>query len=199
MSPSPNANSQTERRILVVDDEPTLRLAFCYALQDARTRIEAVADGNSALERLGKGRFDLVILDLRMPHLDGAAVLDALRATGNGVPVILCTAVIHPALIQRIARHGVVDLLLKPVLPSPLRRAVDFVIHPERWPHPSAWKAARAGDFHSAVEHLRQNGPLPPREAAWLRIWEFSTTSSHPGSLPSESPEILALNGLHTP
>jgi CheY-like chemotaxis protein len=195
MSPSPDADQPIERRILVVDDEPTLRLAFCYALQDARTRVEAVADGCSALARLGNTRFDLVILDLRMPHLDGAAVLDIIRDSGNSVPVILCTALISPGLVLRSSRHGVVDFLLKPVMPSTLRQAVDFVIHPERWPTPAAWKAARNGDFKSAADHLRQHGQLTPREAAWLQIWE--TSPSFPVSASSTADELglLALNG----
>ncbi len=199
MSPSPNANQQLERRILVVDDEPTLRLAFCYALKDARTWVEAVGDGCSALERLGSGRFDLVILDLRMPHFDGVAVLDALRDSGNRVSVILCTAVISPGLVHRAARHGVVDFLLKPVLPTPLRQAVDFVVAPDRWPHAAAWKAARAGDFQSAAQHLRQNGPLTPRESAWLKFWELPSASSVPSASAPDDPKMLALNGMCAP
>jgi CheY-like chemotaxis protein len=192
MSPSPDANHQIERRILIVDDEPTLRLAFCYALQGARTQVEAVGDGCSALERLGSGHFDLVILDLRMPHFDGVAVLDVLRDSGNGVPVILCSAVISPRLILRASRHGVVDLLLKPVMPDPLRKAVDFVIHPDRWPNAAAWKAARAGDFKSAAQLLVQNASLTPREAAWLKIWEASPARV---ATPAEGTDVLALNG----
>lgn len=192
MSPSPDANHPIQHRILVVDDEPTLRLAFCYALQDVRTQVEAVGDGRSALERLENRDFDLVILDLRMPHFDGMAVLDRLRASGNEVPVILCTAMLNPGLISRVGHHGVVDFLLKPVLPVPLRQAVDFVIHPDRWPNPAAWRAARCGDFASAASLLRQNEPLTPRETAWLKCWESPTT------LP-DAPASLALNAPSSP
>lgn len=195
MSPSPDASHPIERRILVVDDEPTLRLAFCYALQEACTRVEAVGDGCSALDRLGCGHFDLVILDLRMPRLDGAAVLEVLRDSGNQVPVILCSSVIHPGLVNRVGRLGVVDFLLKPVLPAPLRHAADVVIHPDRWPNAAAWKAARAGDSKSAALLLRQNSPLAPREAAWLRHWE-SPASSH---APEYDTAILAHNGPSAP
>lgn len=191
MSPSPDIPPPCERSILVVDDEPTLRLAYCYALKDDHTRVEAVGDGHSALDRLKDTRFDLVLLDLRMPHLDGGAVLDVLRDSGNLIPVILCCSVVSPGLIQRAARNGVVDLLLKPVMPAALRQAVDLVIHPEQWPNATAWKSARNGDYQAAALHLRQSKHLTARESAWLRIWD------NPADLvvPQQGPNILALNG----
>ncbi len=186
-----DTNNSALRRILVVDDEMTLRLAYCCALQDACTQVDTEGDGCAALKCLGHNRYDLVILDLRMPGFDGSAVLDVLRDSGNGVSVILCTAAISPRLVHIAGRHGVVDFLLKPVLPSSLRQAVDFVVHPDRSPNADAWKAARSGDFKSAAQLLRQNALLSPREAAWLRIWDSSTEAT--GAV--DESDILAING----
>ncbi|MES2474982.1 MAG: response regulator [Verrucomicrobiota bacterium] len=195
MSQSPEFPLLGKRRILVVDDEPTLRLAFSYALRDANTEVDSVGDGRSALDRLAVRHFDLLILDLRMPHFDGAAVIDAVRETGNQVPVILCVSVLNPGLVARAGRHGVVDFLLKPVLPSPLRQAADAVLHPERWPYPDAWKAARQGDFVTAAGVLSAAPAPSPRDAAWLGIWQPETEKSPSGRAEGGNLNLLALNG----
>lgn len=195
MSLSPETSQSQKRRILVVDDEPTLRLAFSYSLKDELTDVESVGDGRSALQRLSDARFDLVILDLRMPHFDGEAVLSELRSSGNPVPVILCTAMLNPGIVTRVGRLGVVDFLLKPVMPDPLRQAVKFVLHPEGSPGGDAWQAARAGNFMDAARRLRKMTTLSLRDLAWLKIWESTSTPS--GVVPPAADGLgrLALNG----
>ena len=58
-------------RILIVDDEPSLRRALDRALTTFKFEVVAVADPHSAYELLGESRFDLVLLDLRLPHMPG--------------------------------------------------------------------------------------------------------------------------------
>ncbi|MEX1049518.1 MAG: response regulator, partial [Akkermansiaceae bacterium] len=104
-------------RVLVVDDEPTLRLGFAYALSNKTTVVETAASGQQALDRLASETFDVVVLDLRMPGLDGVGVIKALRNEGSEIPVILCSAALNSSAALREIRHGVVDFLLKPVRP----------------------------------------------------------------------------------
>ena len=79
-------------RLLVVEDEPTLRGQLQSALRDAGYAIDTAADGEEALH-LGKvNPYDLVVLDLGLPKRDGVEVLRAWRAAGRRFPVLILTA-----------------------------------------------------------------------------------------------------------
>lgn len=86
-------------RVLVAEDEPAVREFVVRALQHARHEVVAVEDGQRALERLVEARFDLLVTDIVMPHLDGIAL--ALKATRDwpGMAVLLMTG--YPAERQR--------------------------------------------------------------------------------------------------
>lgn len=162
-----------KRRVLVVDDEPTLRIGFTYALASPALIVESVANGRQALERIAAVSFDVVILDLRMPDLDGTGVIGALRGEGNLIPIILCSAAFHARAALWAIRHGVVDFLLKPVRPVDLRQVIEFVIRPENRPLPMAMKAARMGENGEAIRIL-ENQTNPSRQAIhWLETFKF--------------------------
>ena len=78
--------------ILIVDDEPNVRLMLRTALESAGYRVVEAADGLAALTRLRDAACDLVLLDLRMPKLDGIATLHRLRERGDATPVVMLTA-----------------------------------------------------------------------------------------------------------
>lgn len=80
------------RRILVIDDEEGVRDAFELALDETRYEVVTAADGLEGLERAAEATPDLVILDLKMPHLDGVETLRRLRVQCPGVSVYILTA-----------------------------------------------------------------------------------------------------------
>lgn len=79
-------------RLLLVDDEPELRQLLAMVLAGVGWGIVEAEDGERALEVLERERFDLVLLDYRMPGLTGSEVYQRLRAAGDDTPVILMTA-----------------------------------------------------------------------------------------------------------
>jgi DNA-binding response OmpR family regulator len=178
MSPSPDRRDSRDYdklRVLIVDDEPTLRLGFAYALTNKNTVVETAATGRHALERINhssQSPFDIMILDSRMPELDGIGVIDALRGAGNEIPIILCSAALSPNAALRAIRHGVVDFLLKPVRPVDLRQIIEFVLRPEKRPLPLAMKAARSRRTDEAIQIL-ENDSTPSRQVAyWLCVFK---------------------------
>ena len=203
MSPSPDrreSRDQDKLRVLVVDDEPTLRLGFAYALSSKNTVVETAPTGRHALERLMNSPFDIMILDLRMPELDGIGVIDALRSAGNEIPIILCSAALSPNAALRAIRHGVVDFLLKPVRPVDLRQIIEFILLPEKRPLPLAMRAARGRRIEEAI-HILENDAAPSRQAAyWLCVFKSirDTTAEEDASFLEEkvrtSMSILAFN-----
>lgn len=153
-----------------MDDEPTLRLGFAYALSNRTTIVETAANGRLALERMETARFDIMILDLRMPEMDGINVIEKLRADGNNIPVVLCSAMLNPNAALRAIRQGVVDFLLKPVRPADLREIIAFVMQPGQLPLPLSMKAARGRQREEAIRIL-ENVPAPTRQmSCWLEI-----------------------------
>ncbi|HEX4034574.1 MAG TPA: response regulator transcription factor [Solirubrobacteraceae bacterium] len=78
-------------RILLVDDEQAILTLLSYPLQQDGYEVVRAADGQEALERFAESDFDLVVLDVTMPHMDGLEVCRRLRAASS-VPIIMLTA-----------------------------------------------------------------------------------------------------------
>ncbi|WP_353235064.1 response regulator transcription factor [Diaphorobacter ruginosibacter] len=101
-------------RILVVEDEPTLRAQLIEALRLATHTVEAAGDGETALHLGETEDFDAAILDLGLPVVDGLSVLRGWRAAGRGMPVMILTA--RGAWHEKVAGMdaGADDYLAKP-------------------------------------------------------------------------------------
>ncbi|MFV3415054.1 response regulator [Pseudomonas nitroreducens] len=101
-------------RLLIVEDDPALGEGICNGLRQEGYTIDWLQDGVSALHALQQETFDLVVLDLGLPRLDGIEVLRRLRAGGDAVPVLILTA--RDATDDRIAGLdvGADDYLVKP-------------------------------------------------------------------------------------
>ncbi|GAA1262264.1 DNA-binding response regulator [Planotetraspora silvatica] len=82
----------SEPRVLVADDEPNIRDLVGIALRFHGFSVTGAARGHEALELAATGRFDLIVLDVMLPDLDGFEVCRRLRAAGDEVPIIFLTA-----------------------------------------------------------------------------------------------------------
>jgi DNA-binding response OmpR family regulator len=172
------------RHILIVDDEPNVRLVFRTALESTGAELAAAEDGEAALAWLRGHTADLVLLDLQMPKMGGMDVLEQLRASGNDVPVIIITA--HGSIPDAVAamKLGAIDFLSKPLTPDALRGAVAEVLdrEPPRASNRPAGEPSTADSpfilhlrdakhainrrhFADAENHLRQAVSLNPRSA----------------------------------
>ena len=79
------------RRILLVDDEPLIVKGLKYSLEQDGYETESAADGEEALAKFFAGKFDLILLDVMLPKLDGTEVCQRIREKSN-VPIIMLTA-----------------------------------------------------------------------------------------------------------
>lgn len=101
-------------RILLVEDNTRLSEAISDSLRKAGFEVDAVAEGEEALTILSLQPYDVIVLDLGLPDMDGMKVLEALRSRGSAVPVLVLTA--RGALSDKISglNAGADDYLVKP-------------------------------------------------------------------------------------
>jgi CheY-like chemotaxis protein len=88
----PGSQGDDMPRVLVVDDDESLRLLYTSELADEGYDIDAVSSGREALEYLDGSKPDVVILDIKMEGMDGLAVLDEIMKRDKTIPVVLNTA-----------------------------------------------------------------------------------------------------------
>ncbi len=82
-------------RVLIVDDEEGIRLLYKEELEEEGYEVELASSGEEALKKLDSGQMDMVLLDIKMPGMDGVEVLRMLKEKYKELPVILCTAYPH--------------------------------------------------------------------------------------------------------
>jgi DNA-binding NtrC family response regulator len=100
--------------LLIVDDEEGIRESVGLILSEDDYALRFASSGEEALRRLAAEPFDLVLMDIKMPKVDGLEVLRAMRRRGFAMPVLFLTAYQSVELAKEAARLGAVDYLPKP-------------------------------------------------------------------------------------
>jgi adenylate cyclase len=121
-------------RVLVVDDDPLNRMLLTRSLEQAGHRVGSAASGQEALEILREKPFDVVLLDIVMPELDGVSVLERLKRDPvlQHVPVIMISAVDEIDTVVRCIEMGSEDYLPKPFNPVLLRARINAALAKKR-------------------------------------------------------------------
>ena len=128
-----SASDTVNARLLVVDDEEGVRTFLADALSDAGHAVSQAADGEAALALLGKSSFHVVLTDLRMPGVDGMALLQTIRRDAPDTEVIVLTA--HGSIESAVEamKQGAFDYLQKPISsPAALRLTVARALERHR-------------------------------------------------------------------
>ena len=87
-----SANASEPRRYLVIEDEADISQLIKLHLQSDTTVVEAEADGRQGLKRAMQEKWDLIVLDLHLPGMDGLEICRQLRANCNYLPILMLTA-----------------------------------------------------------------------------------------------------------
>src|SRR3990172_6854440 len=101
--------------VLTVDDEPNMLTTLADILRDEGYDVTTAADGNTALELCSKNCYDVVLMDVRMPGLNGFEAFRRIRRHQEGVRVILMSAYDIDELKQHAIEEGAIAFLLKPL------------------------------------------------------------------------------------
>ena len=106
------------RKVLVVDDEEIVRLSHMRTLAGQSCNVEAVHGGAQALEKMQGEPVDVVLMDLRMPGMDGMATLEAMKKQWPETEVVIITGYPSVYTAREAVRLGAFDYLAKPVGPD---------------------------------------------------------------------------------
>ncbi len=161
-----------ENSILIVDDEKNIRLTLSQALEAPEVEADTAANGEEALAKLKAKEFDLILLDLKMPGMDGMEVLRRVREFRPDIRVIILTAYGTIESAVEAMKLGAVDFIQKPFSPDEIRGLVSRVIDREKLDEKKAVDYGSSvelakrciGDRHfgAAIEHVRRAISLDP-------------------------------------
>jgi two-component system, response regulator PdtaR len=121
------AELKTQRRVLVAEDESLIRMDICETLRDHGFEIVGEAgDGNKAVELAFELKPDLMVMDIKMPDLDGLSAAEKIAELK--IPVVLLTAFSQQELVTRAAEVGAMAFLVKPFSPQDLLPAIEIAL-----------------------------------------------------------------------
>jgi response regulator NasT len=120
--------SPTTRRVVVAEDEALIRMDIVETLRDNGFDVVGEAgDGERAIELATELRPDIVVMDVKMPKLDGISAAERL-SRDNIAPVVLLTAFSQKELVEQAAKAGALAYVVKPFTPSDLLPAIEIAL-----------------------------------------------------------------------
>lgn len=182
-----------EERLLLVEDDPSIRETTAIGLREAGFRVTTAADGREALLRFRQELFDLLVLDVMLPSLDGFEVCREVRKKSR-VPIVMLTAKTHATDVVAGLELGADDYVTKPFdLPvlvarvrAVLRRAATepeerSIAFADLEIDPAAFAARRRGrelrltatEFRLLLELARRPGQVFTREVLLENVWGY--------------------------
>lgn len=178
------------KRILIVDDEPNVRLNYRATLEIKGHQVVEASSGTDALKKLKLGNFDLTILDMRIPGMSGLDLLVAMRAQKIRTPAIIVTAYSDVPNAVRAMQLGASDFLQKPLRPEDLRRVATEIMR--RNEEPITATANAPDQFEHSVKEARrliESGDFIAAKAHVLRAVELNTDPAEAFSVAAELAE----------
>ena len=180
--------------VLLVEDDPSAAQFLVQALQEADYRVEVAADGPSALARGRLGAFDLILLDVMLPGIDGFEVCRRLREGGVAAPILLLTARDAEGDIVAGLDSGADDYVVKPfrvaellararamlrrtgdARPTDILRVADLTLDPATHIAARGDRAIPLSSTESALlEYLmRHRGRVASRASILEHVWQY--------------------------
>jgi DNA-binding response OmpR family regulator len=172
-------------RILVVEDEEALAVGLSFNLERKSYRVDLARDGREALARAAAEHYDLILLDVRLPDVDGFEVCQRLRNDRNFTPILMLTARSQPDDVVYGLKLGADDYVTKPFELGELLARVEGLLRRRAWSRdeqPAGERAAREPqrlefgdywvDFDTYQAKTRQGvTELSKKEVAVMRLF----------------------------
>lgn len=158
--------------ILIIDDHRMFADAVSGLVRQqlGGASVYAVNTAVEGLDYLKQKPCDLVLLDLGLPDMDGVLVLEQLRAGWPGLPVLVCTGEVRPAVLRRVLQGGAGGLITKNQSAEQVLEAIDSVLAGRQYLAPEAAQAMQSREPHAA-------DVLTERQTAILRLMQDGLTT----------------------
>ncbi len=163
-------------RLLLVDDDKAFRISTSALLREEGYEVDGAGTGQEGVEALKAGAYDLLLLDLKMPGVDGVRVVEALRTWGESIPVLMISGYGTVQAAVDALHAGADDFLTKPVEPDVLSARVAGLLErrpgtPSTAPSPRTLVGRSAG----IAEVLEQVDQVAPSDVTVLITGETGT------------------------
>ena len=188
-------------RILIVEDEEHLAEGLAFNLRNAGYEVDLVETGEAALEAIGERDYDLVLLDLMLPGIDGLEVARRMRRDGDTRPILMITALNRADDVIAGIDAGADDYIVKPFDLDEVLARIRGALRRQVWARTSTGSAPRTtlayGRWTIEFDQYRAVGPdgeeerLTAKELAILRL-----LAAHPGEVISRKTFLEDVWGL---
>jgi len=170
------------RPVLIVDDEKNIRLTLALALEQLNLPVDTAVNGEEALQKLAEKSYALMLLDLRLPGIDGLEVLKRVRETRPEVKVVIITAWGSIEAAVEAMKLGAVDFLQKPFDAADVRELVSALLDE------TTQARFRGREYDNYLELARKRLGAGELDAAQVYVHKAI-------SLDADSPEAFNLLG----
>lgn len=153
MPPEPEAEPVPPQSVLLVEDNPTNRMVARQMLERDGHKVTEAQDGAEGVTQARQGTFDLIMMDISMPGMDGITATRHIRKDGSKTPIIATTAHAMPTEAARFTEAGMNAVLVKPLTRNSLRKALVQATQPGAWPAPEA-PAGIPADTNEIINEL---------------------------------------------
>jgi DNA-binding response OmpR family regulator len=199
-----------DRSVLIVDDEQSIRLTLAMALEKLEIPVATAENGQEALDMLAKKPYSLMLLDLRMPGIDGMEVLRRVSGLRPEVKVVIITAYGSIETAVEAMKLGAVDFLEKPFNAEDVRQLVSSLLDRETQDKYAgreydkylelALKRIHAGEFDAARIYIHKGLSLDPdRPESFNLLGGLSEARGQHLEAEKNYRAALALNSAYKP
>jgi len=140
-----------DKSVLIVDDEKNILLTVSQSLEVLELEIDTATNGEEALAKLKEKEFGLMLLDIRMPGMDGMEVLRQVREIRPDIGIIMISAYGTIELAVEAMKLGAVDFIQKPFSPAEIRELVSRIMDREKLDE------QKVADYDSAIELAKRS------------------------------------------
>ena len=178
----------SQRTVFLVDDDEAIRHSASFMLRHAGFLVKTYPDGISFLEQIGDDQDGCILLDVRMPGMDGLAVQNALNQRGNNMPVIILTGHGDVPVAVEAMKGGALEFLEKPYEKQALIGAIENAF--------SSLDSQNADDRRSREAKAKLTS-LTPREMEVLQCLVDGQTNKGIAQTLSISPRTVEIHRAH--
>ena len=119
--------NEKKMKVLVVDDEKTVRDFFREFFKKKDMEVEFADNGKGAVMEAGQNHYDLIFMDIVLPEIHGVQAYEKIKELGKKIPVVMMTGYAVEDLIERAKRNGIKHIIKKPFILKEIEEAIEEV------------------------------------------------------------------------